>query len=66
MMMSAAYDGLKTNHQPTLRYLMHQWRREMNVGYSELEKTPIDIILSDLEYINIERAYSRSRVNKNA
>ncbi len=54
-MLSAAYDGVDTDVQPSWRYLLHLWRKEMRVSYQAMRETPIDVIKADLEYISIAR-----------
>lgn len=50
--------GKSSDKELPLRFIMHQWRRMMRASYQEMLDTPIDVIFADLEYIEIERAFT--------
>lgn len=64
-MLSAGLDGRQSNKQPTVRYILHRWRRRMRASYQEMRATPFDIILSDLEYIGIEEELRNNKAQSN-
>lgn len=60
-MLSAAYDGRDSSQTSTFAYMSYRWRKEMHATPEDFRKTPIDVILRDLEYISIERTIERSK-----
>lgn len=63
-MLSAAYDGETVDMQPTFNYIRYRWQKEMKADYASFRSTPLDIIMSDLEYISLERQVRSSKAKQ--
>lgn len=63
-MLSAAADGRESNERPSFRYTLHLWRRKMRASYQDMRRTPLDVIRSDLEYIDIEQTIRAAKAEQ--
>lgn len=62
-MLSAAYDGNESFQQPPFDYVMYRWRKEMGVTWQDASVTPIEVVIRDLEFINIERITEKAKLD---
>lgn len=62
-MLSAAYDGHESSQQPPFDYVLYRWRKEMNVSWQDAVSTPIEVVVRDLEFINLERKIEKAKLD---
>lgn len=63
-MLAAAYDGHESSLQPPFEYILYRWRKEMSVSWQDAEATPVDVVVRDMEFINLERKIEKEKLDR--